>query len=425
MDATEAISACLSGNGPRYRDLCVEWLSALVRCRSVSGKEAEAVEATASILDRIGVEFERVRMPADIRDDEYYTAPDSAPPDPWEDKDNLLAHAPALGVVAERSLIVCSHLDVVGVAEENADLFAPCVDGDCLRGRGAADAKGSAVSMLLALQALKDAGVRLRGSADLHLVVEEEIGGNGALAMVRERPPADGVVVCEPTSLHVHPANRGALWFKLITTGVSTHMGRAHEGVNAIEKAMEAIRLFRAYEARLLDESRTHPLFTRYEYPIQLNVGAIQGGVMPSMVPDAAVVEGGIGFLPGKTLNDIEQELHAAIQNGSDDWLKSHYELQFTRLRNEAYEIPPEHPLTQALAACCKAAGAPSEVFGWNVSCDARLYANVGGMPTVVFGPGDVKQAHSAGESVAIPEVVKAAEILARFMVSWCGAEMT
>jgi acetylornithine deacetylase len=198
-------------------------------------------------------------------------------------------------------------------------------------------------------------------------------------------------------------------------------MGRAHEGVNAIEKAYEAIRLLRRYESRLLAQSQHYPQFERYEYPIQLNIGTIRGGVMPAMVPDAATVGGGIGFLPNKTLAGIERELHQAIQAGDDEWLKSHYELRFNRLRNDAYAIPSDHPLPQALSQCCKARGKQGEIFGWNVSCDARLYARAGKMPTVVFGPGDVVQAHASNEYVKISEVLKAAEILATFMISWCG----
>jgi acetylornithine deacetylase len=129
-------------------------------------------------------------------------------------------------------------------------------------------------------------------------------------------------------------------------------------------------------------------LFERYDLPVQLNIGTLHGGVMPAMVPDEAVLEGGVGFLPNKSLAEVEQDLHRAILGGDDPWLKEHYTLRFARLRNDAYGMSPDHPLPQTLLQCCKDSGVASDIFGWNVSCDARLYAKPGGMPVVIFGPG-------------------------------------
>ncbi len=418
----EAFFASLQRNMPLYKRLSVEWLSSLMRHRSVLDEEAGAVADTARILDEIGLKHERLRIPEDLPDDKFYTMTGSPKGDRQTGKENLVAFAPADEMRGGKSLILCSHLDVVDAEPGLGTPFAPRLVRDRAYGRGAADAKGPVTSVLLALKMLSDAGIRLQAPVEAHFVIEEEIGGNGALAVIRQRPRADGVVVSEPTSLNVHPAGRGALWFALVTKGVSTHMGRANEGVNAIEKAYVAIRLLRRYESRLLAQSRHYPQFERYKYPIQLNIGTMRGGVMPAMVPDLAIVEGGIGFLPNKTLAEIERELHRAIQDGGDEWLKNHYELRFNRLRNDAYAIPSDHPLPQALSQCCKARGKQGEIFGWNVSCDARLYAKVGKMPTVVFGPGNVAQAHASNEYVNISEVVKAAEILATFMISWCGS---
>ena len=404
-----------------YEKLASRWLSSLIAHRSVLNEECGVLDEAARIAGTIPLECRRIPYPEATADDPFYTLPNGAKPEPWVAKDNLVAFLSGKRAAQGRSVILCSHLDVVDAAPEWPGAFEPKREGPRLIGRGAADAKGSVVSMLLALKILSDAKVELAGPVELHLVIEEEVGGNGALALIRERPKADAVIVGEPTSLNVHPANRGALWWKLTTFGVATHMGRAHEGVNAIEKAAEAMRLFRELETRLLAESRDYPLFERYERPIQLNIGTFHAGVVPSMVAEKAVVEGGIGFLPNKTLSDMERALHGAVAQSEDAWLKAHYELDFSKVRNDAYEIPGDHPLPVTLSQCCRESGEAGEVFGWNVSCDARLYAKAGGMPTVVFGPGDIRQAHATGEYIEISEVTKAAEILARFLVSWCG----
>lgn len=421
--ASETLVSTIEKNRARYMADATRWLEALIQHPSTLHNEQGAVDESVRICDEIGLAGERIPLPEGIVDDPFYSVPNGVQAEPWVEKENVVVHAPSGAGGDGKSLVLCSHLDVVEAPADWADAFTPKREGTRVVGRGAVDDKGQVVSQLLALAMLKDACVTLAAPAEVHMVIEEEIGGNGALALIRERPKADAVIVGEPVGLNVHPANRGALWWKLTVRGVATHMGRAHEGVNAIEKAMKAITYLRELEARLLAEVKGYQLFERYERPIQLNVGTMQAGVMPSMVADKAVVEGGIGFLPNKTLADMEEALHEAIRQGADAWLKNHYEFSFNKIRNDAYEIPGDHPLPALLSRCCRDAGEEGDVFGWNVSCDARLYAKAGGMPTVVFGAGDILQAHAVDESIDVVEVVKAAEIIARFMVEWCGSD--
>ena len=74
-----------------------------------------------------------------------------------------------------------------------------------------------------------------------------------------------------------------------------------------------------------------------------------------------------------------------------------------------------------ALQQACKQSGLNSEVFGWNVSCDARLYAKIGEMPTIVFGAGSILDAHARDEKIDFNDIVKAAEAMAAFVIEWCG----
>jgi acetylornithine deacetylase len=147
----------------------------------------------------------------------------------------------------------------------------------------------------------------------------------------------------------------------------------------------------------------------------------IRGGSHPSAVAGEATVEGGIGFLPDTPIEQVKRELRAAIEASPDAWLRSHFELRFDKLHNDAYEIPADHPLATTLAGAARESGLPGEVLGWNVSCDARLYAKRGGVPTVVFGPGDIRFAHSAQEQIELSEIRRAAEALVRFVMRWCA----
>ena len=68
------------------------------------------------------------------------------------------------------------------------------------------------------------------------------------------------------------------------------------------------------------------------------------------------------------------------------------------------------------IESCCKE-GLDDELSGWIVSCDARLFNKAGNMPTVVFGPGSLKDAHSNHEQIRAGDIIKAARVLARFLI--------
>ncbi len=392
------------------------WLTKLIEFPSTQGHEAPALRYLKEVLAYARIPSEYREIPDSLREDPEYSHNENECS--YAGRANLLGRLEGSG--GGRSLIIQSHVDVIPGGEW-AGAFTPRVEGDYVIGRGAADAKGQLVTAILALTALRDLGVRLAGDVTLQAVIEEEPGGNGALALIRQGCKADGVVVMEGSSGNVFPANRGALWFRLKTFGVSAHMGRRHEAVNAIEKMMEALRCLLEYEKQLIAASRGYRLFERYEAPVQLCLGMIHAGTWPSMVPEECTVEGGVGFLPNTNMAAIKEQLTAAIESSEDDWLKGHYELTYPKLHNDAYEIDPEHPLVTTLHRAAVECGLPSEIFGWNVSCDARLYAKLAGLPTVVFGPGDIREAHSAGEKVHWPEVLQCAEALAKMIVDWCG----
>ena len=422
-DLTARVSEAVAA----YREEAIWLFTHLIRFQSTYGNERPVVDFAHDYCRAFVDEAALVPFPPGIEKDEDYTFCEH--PVPYDGRPNLvLRHRGSGGGLAlrnlgeaGRSVILQSHLDVVPADDTWPDAFEPRVEGDLVIGRGACDAKGSCVSLILALRAVRDLGLRLRGEVEAQLVIEEEVGGNGALALLLDGHRADAAVICEGTNLQIHPANRGAIWFRLRVVGKSVHMGRAHEGVNAIEKVAALFPALRAYEDRLVAESQGHPLFARYQRPVQLNIGMIRGGDWPSTVAGEAVLEGGVGFLPNKPMAAIKEELRQVIEAAADDWTRSHYQLDFPKLHNDAYEDDPDHPAVQALAGACGEAGLNSEVFGWNVSCDARLYHHRGKMPTIVFGPGSISDAHAAGEKISVAQILDAARATVLFLARWCG----
>ena len=392
----------------------------LVRAKSTVMEEIRAQEIALARLEDMGLSPWLSPIQESLKQDPEYSFADQ---DLVYDgrRGNVLCRIPGRG--GGRSLILQSHLDVVPAEPDWPEAFAPSRRGDWVSGRGASDAKGQVACIALCIQILKALRIELCGDLTIQWVIEEEVGGNGALAAIREGHRADGVVVLEPSDLQIHPANRGAIWYRIAFAGKSVHMGRIAEGVSAIDKAIEAIRLLRAYEKRLLFESQNVPLFERYDRPVQLNVGTIHGGLIPSMVPGSCVIEGGVGFLPNTSMSKVKEDIRAALLSSEDAWLREHFALDFPKLHNDSYQTDPKHDLVRSFHRASGEIGLGSEVFGWNVSCDARLYSRLAGLPTVVFGPGSISKAHSREEGIDLDEICRASACLALFVSQWCGTE--
>jgi acetylornithine deacetylase len=409
---------------PRLSNIVNSWLGeiidllmALARFKTVVGEEQQAQEWLAGRIADFGFEPKLVPILEGVISDPDYT------PVPhhrgYDGRTNLMFVVPGTG--GGRSIILNSHIDVVPGPDE---LFEPYSNQGIIYGRGVCDAKGQLATILLALLALRDAGVRLKGDVIVQSVIEEEVGGNGTLSFILDGVHADGVIVMEPSGLNILPANRGAVWFRLEIDGKPTHMGRWKDGINAILEMVEVIRLLKEYETRLLADWNGDPLFPDPSDSIVVNIGTICGGDWPSMVPGKCVVEGGIGFLPNKRIADVQREVAAIINEKGSEWVKKHHKLEFNQLRNEAYRLSPDHPLVQTLYASALSVGSNSKITGFTASCDARLFYHRGHMPTVVFGVGDFSHAHSLEEQISIAEIEMAALILAEFLIQWCGTEV-
>jgi len=392
-----------------------QFLCELIRIPSLSGQEQAAVDCAAERFRQVA-EVERVPLSNALRDDEDYSDPIRGIE--YEGRSNLRLRVPGKG--AGRALLFNTHLDVVPASQNQAQAFEPRVEDGCAHGRGACDAKGQVATIYAALLALKRLGVGLGGDVLAHLVVEEEVGGNGTLAMIRRGERADGCVVMEPTDLRILSSVRGAVWFRLTCLGRPGHSGSAGETISALKVAIRGIDVLEQYHAWLLAESRGFPLFDPFPNPMPITIGKLLAGDWPSTAPARAIFEGVLGLLPNKTRYQVMQEMRQALLEAGDDWLRDHFEVEFM-YRHDAHVLDPEHPLVRQLAACCRDLGAAGEVSAMTASCDSWFYNNQLKIPTVVFGPGSLRFAHTNEEQIGLGEITEAAAILVRFLLEWCG----
>ncbi len=340
----------------------------------------------------------------------------------YSGRPNLVGVLPGSG--GGRSIIVNSHMDTMPFGPKEFWTVEPL--GGAIRdgkiyGRGACDAKGCLAAGVMAIKCLRELGVELAGPVILQSVVDEEGGGNGTLACLAAGYRADGAIVLEPTSLSLYLGHMGWMFFKIVARGRSTHAAIKWKGVSAIEKGLKAIRALSDLELRWAAQS-PDPLFPKST----VNVGQLRAGTAGSVVPDDCEIRLCVHFSPAgdprSRSREIESEVLAAIKSAQsgDEWLESHpFEVERYQA-GEPYAIPPAHDLSGAMGDAIRTAtGAAAAASGAPFGCDARLLANVGGIPTVVVGPGSIEQAHAIDEHLPIDEFLAGIKTLAIGIRRW------
>lgn len=397
------------------REDTARFLCDLIRFPSLPGQEREAVDYAAARFAELA-DVERVPLSDSLHQDEDYADP--IPGIAYEGRSNLRVRLTGAG--GGRSLLFNTHLDVVPASQGQQRPFDPVVQDGVVRGRGACDAKGQAAALYTALLVLRRLNVALKGDVLAHLVVEEEVGGNGTLAMTRRGERADGCIVMEPTDMKILTSVRGAVWFRVTCTGKPGHSGRAGDTVSALKMAIRVTEILEGYHKRLLAASRGIPLFDPFPNPMPITFGKLAAGDWPATAPSRAVLEGVLGLLPNKTRHQVMEEMRQAIVSEGDEWLREHFTLEFM-YRHDAHVLEPEHPLPVGLTAACGKAGVPGTISAMTASCDSWFYNNQLNIPTVVFGPGSLGFAHSNEEQIRLEDIATAAAILANTIAEWCA----
>jgi len=340
---------------------------------------------------------------------------------------------------AGRDLMLNGHIDVVPVGDEAAwttPPWDPAVRDGRVYGRGAVDMKGGLCCALFAARAIRDAGVRLRGRLSVASVVGEEDGGTGTLGTILRGHTADGAVIIEPTELAVIPAQAGSLMFRLIVPGFSAHGCVREEGVNAIEKFLPLFTALRQLEAERcgiatgaadMAGDPHSALYARYRLPWPIEVGTLRAGDWASSVPDKLVAEGRLGVAIGEQPAAARRAFEEAIARAAaaDPWLAAHapaVEWWGGRFDPAATDASDPIVITLVGAVTTVTGGAPP-LEGVTYGADMRLLVNVGGVPTVLFGPGDVRVAHGSDEHVPIDELRVAAQTLILTALRFCGVD--
>jgi acetylornithine deacetylase len=283
----------------------------------------------------------------------------------------------ARGTGGGRTLLLCGHLDTVGVAGMS-DPHTPRVDGDRLHGRGAYDMKAGVAAALLACR--EAARLGLAGDVVVAAVADEEhasLGVQEALGAVT----ADAAVVTEPTELAVAVAHKGFVWSEVRVAGRAAHGSRPHLGVDAIVRAGGVLSALGELDMAL--GAREHPLLGR----ASVHASTIRGGEELSSYPETCVIGLERRTLPGEDAAGVEAELDALLDRcrAADPDLVAERE---TLLVREPFEVGADEEIVGVVRDAAARAGiAGPAVGGVSYWADAAFIA-AAGIPTVLFGPG-------------------------------------
>jgi len=329
-----------------------------------------------------------------------------------------------------RSLILNAHVDVVDPGPAEAwqyDSWSGAVADGRLYGRGSADDKAGLATLLFVAQCVRSLKIPLRGDLILESVVDEEWGGGGTLATIHRGYHADAGVIFEPSDLDICPASRGGQAFRVTLTGKGAHPVRSYEGVSALEKALPILAALKELEGSRQKRLRSR-LFERYPVFAPVVVGKISADKIPSKVPETCIFEGLMGYAPEESYAQARGELEGCVEQiaQKDPWLREHPpKVEWLALNKEGAQIPSDHSLVRFLGeSFTDVMGRPPAVVGFPAGCDLPHLIKYGGIPSVVFGPGNCTVGHSSNEHVPVDDVLSAVKILAVAVLRWCGTDM-
>jgi acetylornithine deacetylase len=408
----------------RNRDQAIAFLQQIVSIPSVTGDEG-AIQAF------LAVHLRTMGLNVDMWETDWEALKKHPGYRPvtrgYEGRPNIVATLKGSG--GGRSVLLNGHTDVIPVGKGegwSADPWSAHISDGRIYGRGAADMKSGVASHILALEALKAAGIKLKGDVLLNLVIDEEVSGHGTLDTVARGYHADAGISGETSDLAVQPACIGRIWFEIEIRGKAAGIQKRYEGISGIALGNKIVKAVEELEAIRVATVR-HPLYPNALDSLPCIIGSFSAGHYPSAFPDTCLLKGSIGTLPNEDHEGVKQSLVAQIAKAAaaDPWMKDHPPaVRFVGYDAEASEIARNHPIVELVCRnYTEITGKPPTISGRQGAADTRFLNKYANTPTVIFGPGSTAVMHSNDEYVSIEDYVTAIKVMALSIADWCGVE--
>lgn len=397
----------------------------LIQIPSLSGAEQNVQEFVAAKLHELNLEVDIVPSNFDELKNHPAFCDDGIP---FGRRINVIGRWRGAGNNQNsRALILNGHVDVVSPGNRALWEDSPWsgkIKAGKLFGRGSCDMKSGLASGIFAIQALKKLGFKPAKDVLIESVIGEETGGVGSLTTIIRGYTADAAIILEPTQLRICPLQAGALTFRIKVPGRSVHACMKKAGVSAIEKFHTVFNAINELE-RQRHLSYHNSLYEDPTNVAPISFGTIKGGNWHSTVPDEVIVEGRYGVLPGESIGRAKRVFVEALQQAaaSDPWLRDHPPtLEWFEGQFESGETDVNAPIIQFLAKNHQAViGEEPKIQGVTYGSDLRLFTNHEKIPAVLYGPGNVANAHTVNEFIALEEIITSTKVLALTIYQWCG----
>ncbi len=400
-------------------------------------------------LDKI-VAFNTVSPPArntaelqQLIDDELQSYGFKTKQQDFYDGDKLLS-ATKTGTAADdhHSLILNGHVDVAALENQDewhSDPFKLVKNGDTLTGRGVSDMKGAIASYLFIFQLLHELNLELPGNLSFQSVVGEELGEAGTKTLLKQGKTADFAIVGDTSGTHMQ-GQGGVItgWITLKSPhtyhdGNRISMVQTGGGLKAasmVEKMAIVIQALQTLE-RYWGITKSYPGFRPGTDTI--NPAYIQGGIHPAFVADECKLWITVHFYPNETVEGIEKEVEDEVIAAAkaDPWLRDNLPTfdwggdSMLVDKGEVFpslELDPQSPAMKLLQNAHQTEFGQAPVVGMSTSVSDGGWFGYYHIPAVVYGPGELVQAHSDNESASFNQLLAYTKAIASFVVDWCAS---
>jgi acetylornithine deacetylase len=333
-------------------------------------------------------------------------------------RENIVARLDGAVAPSEGGPLVMfeAHQDTVPVDGMTIEPWTPTIKDGRLYGRGSCDIKGGMTAMLGALARLAKERPAGMPTIVMACTVNEEHGYTGATALTKlwtqpgsivpRRP--DAAVIAEPTQLQVVVAHKGVVRWRCHARGRAGHSSQPHLGVNAIYRMAPILAALERYQHDVAATLGEHALCGRPT----LSVGTIAGGLSVNTVPDRCTIEIDRRLLPREQPQTAYLHVIEYLSRELPEGVIVEHDPPFLI----GLGLPDEANATvaDAMDTAVRATGLPGGKIGVPFGTDAAPIA-AAGVPSIVFGPGSIDQAHTADEWLPLDQLAAASEALYRF----------
>jgi len=307
----------------------------------------------------------------------------------------------------ERNITLCGHLDTVRVKEEDwtKPVFEGLIENEKMYGIGASDMKGGLAAILYAAVLLKRRGINLKKTVQLALTADEEWKYRGAKNLVDGGyfDRTDFLIITEPSNLQISTGEKGEVWVKAKFYGKSAHGSTPEVGVNTIIPGSEfVIKVTERYEKIF----EADPFWGKNS----ISIGQFHGGMQVNIVPNYSEIQ-----LDFRVISEEDKEKVMELVRKAGEEIAKKYKVRFTdEIFN--YHSPiftsSDNPYVKKFL---QAAGM-KEVIVTKYCTDGATIIPEKKMPFIIFGPGDIAQAHQNDEYIELESLYRAVDIFIDFL---------